>query len=243
LPHAKFEAPDVEPYEGKPWPPGHKTYAAMITRADRHIGQLLQLLKELNLESNTVVVITSDNGAHKGDEKGFEFFRSNGALRGEKGELYEGGIRVPFIAKWPGRIKAGSTSSYVTAFCDVLPTLADIAGAPRPRNLDGISILPELTGGKQRAHAYLYWEHNIYDQKSGTLQADRLSQAVRMGDLKAVRPRPGAPIEIYDLRNDAAETTDLAPKEPALVRRMEQLFKTARTEPRPHNTGSMRWVP
>jgi arylsulfatase A len=242
LPHAKFETPDVEPYQDKPWPEGHKTYAGMITRADRYVGQLMSLLSKLSLDRDTAVFITSDNGAHRGAQKGFDFFRSNGALRGEKGELYEGGIRVPFIARWPGRIQAGSASTHITAFCDIMPTLAEMAGAQPPAGIDGISILPALTGGQQRRHEYLYWEHDTYDQKSGKLRENRLWQAVRMGDWKGVRVRPDADIELYNLRTDPAETVNMAAKEPALVRRMETLFGAARTEPRPHNTGSMQWV-
>jgi arylsulfatase A-like enzyme len=242
LPHARFEAPDVDPYADKSWPTGHKTYASMVSRADRHVGKVVDVLRELNLERDTVLIITSDNGAHKGEEKGFDFFRSNGALRGEKGELYEGGIRVPFIVRWPGHVAGGSTSAHVTAFCDVLPTLAEITGASAPSGLDGISIVNALTGRKQRQHEYLYWEHNTYDQKAGRLRDQRRWQAVRMGDWKAVRVAPASPVELYNLRSDQAEQTDLAGTKPDLVRRAEELMKEARTEPRPHNTGSPKFV-
>ena len=242
LPHGKFESPDLEPYTDKPWPVGHKTYASMITRADRHVGKVVDLLRELGLERDTVLIVTSDNGAHEGDEKGFEFFRSNGDLRGEKGELYEGGIRVPFIARWPGHIRPGSSSAHPTAFYDLLPTLAWIAGANVPAKLDGISIEGALTGGKQIAHDYLYWEHNVYDQKAGKLRDDRLWQAVRMGDWKAVRVAPDSPVQLYDLRTDPAERKDLARAKPRVVKQAEKLMKAARSEPRPHDTGSMKWV-
>ena len=242
LPHGKFEVPDLEPYQDKPWPKGHKTYAAMITRADRHVGQLMSLLKELNLERDTVVFFTSDNGAHDGEEKGFEFFRSNGSLRGEKGEVYEGGLRVPLLVRWPGRVKAGSSSALVTSFSDVLPTVAEIAGASAPKGIDGVSIVPELTGRKQTVREYHYWEHNTYEQKTGKLREDRLLQAVRMGDWKAVRLKPDAPIELYNLRTDPGEAQDVAAKEPAVTKKMEAILKRARTEPRPHNTGSMKFV-
>lgn len=242
LPHGKFEVPDVEPYHNKPWPEGHKTYAAMITRSDRHVGRLMSLLKELNIERDTVVFFTSDNGAHKGEQKGYEFFRSNGALRGEKGEVYEGGIRVPMLVRWPGRVKAGSASALVTSFSDMMPTFAEIAGAKAPSGIDGVSIVPELTGRKQPVREYHYWEHNIYEQKSGKLRDDRLLQAVRMGDWKAVKLGPAAPLELYNLRTDPAEAHNLAEKEPAVLKKMEAIMKSARTEPRPHNTGSMKWV-
>jgi arylsulfatase A-like enzyme len=242
LPHARFEVPDVEPYRDKPWPDGHKTYAAMITRADRHVGQIVSVLNELNLARDTVVVVTSDNGAHRGETKGFDFFRSNGALRGEKGELYEGGIRVPLIVRWSGHIRPGSSSAQMTGFCDVLPTLAELAGATAPRGIDGISILPSLTGRKQSQHEFLYWEHNVYDQKSGKLRDERLAQAVRMGAWKAVRPNAAAATELYNLERDPAESHNVAGEEPTLVRKMDGLLKTSRTEPRPHNTGAMQWV-
>jgi arylsulfatase A-like enzyme len=214
----------------------------MITRADRQAGDLFKLLEELKLERDTVVFITSDNGAHKGEQKGFDFFRSNGSLRGEKGEVWEGGIRVPFIVRWPGRVKPGSTSAHVTSFSDMLPTVAEIAGAPAPKGIDGISIVPELVGKPQPKREYHYWEHNVYDQKSGKLRDDRLLQAVRMGDWKAVRLKSDAPIELYNLRTDPAETQNVAAKEPAVATKMEAILKSARTAPRPHNTGSMKWV-
>jgi arylsulfatase A-like enzyme len=202
----------------------------------------VDLIRELELERDTVLIITSDNGAHRGEEKGFDFFRSNGALRGEKGELYEGGIRVPFIVRWPRHVASGSATAHVTAFCDVLPTLSEIAGAEAPSGLDGISIVSALTGGKQRQHEYLYWEHNTYDQQTGKLRDPRLAQAVRIGDWKAVRVTPASPVEVYNLRSDPAEQTDLAKTKPEIVRQAQQLMKTARTEPRPHNTGSMKFV-
>ena len=242
LPHAKFEAPDVEPYGAKPWPQGHKTYAAMVTRADGYAGRVMDLLGELGLERDTIVIITSDNGAHRGEEKGFDFFKSNGALRGEKGELYEGGIRVPLIVRWPGHVRPRSSSSHVTAFCDMLPTLAEISGAKPPARLDGISIVGALKGGKQPAHEYLYWEHDTYDQKTGRLRDDRLWQAVRMGNWKAVRVSPSSPLQLYDLGTDPAESNDLAAVKPDLVQRAQDLMKAARAEPRPHNTGSMKWI-
>jgi arylsulfatase A-like enzyme len=241
LPHGKFEIPDVEPYVNEDWPDGHKRYAAMITRADRHIGHLMQLLKQLDLERNTVFIFTSDNGAHSGKEKGFEFFRSNGDLRGEKGELYEGGIRVPMIVRWPGHVQPASTTEVPTAFCDMVPTLADIAGA-KHGDVDGLSMLPTLSAKSQPPRPFLYWEHNVYDQKAAQLRDDRLVQAVRHRDWKGVRPKPGAPLELYDLRTDPAETTNVAAANPAVVARIEEYLRSARSAPRPHNTGSMKWV-
>lgn len=242
LPHAKFEAPDIQPYDDKPWPEGLKIYASMVTRADRYVGKMVGLLRELGIERDTVLIITSDNGAPEGEDKGFSFFRSNGALRGSKGEMYEGGIRVPLIVRWPGHIQSGSSSDHVTAFCDVLPTLAQLAGTEAPAGIDGISILGALTGGKQRRHEYLYWEHNTYDQKAGKFREDRLAQAIRMEDWKIVRLTPDSPPELYNLRTDPAERHNLSPTRPEFILKAQELMKTARTEPRPHNTGSMKWV-
>jgi arylsulfatase A-like enzyme len=242
LPHAKFEIPSVAPYEKEPWPQGHKTYAAMVTRADSHIGRILAMLKEYNLEENTVVFVTSDNGAHSGEGKGFEFFRSNGPLRGEKTQMYEGGIRVPMLVRWPGKIKAGATDQVPWGFVDFLPTAAEIAGAPAPRGLDGVSCLPLLTGGTRPKREFLYWETCPFDMQTGLERPGRLAQAVRMGDWKAVRTKPEAPLELYDLRADIGETRNVASSSPAVVARIENYLKTARTQPRLHNQGNMDWV-
>lgn len=242
LPHARFEIPSLAPYESEPWTVGQKTYAAMVSRADTHIGRLLALLKELDLDRDTIVFITSDNGAHFGEEKGFEFFQSNGVLRGQKGQLYEGGIRVPMIVRWPGRVPAGRTSAYPWGFFDVFPTLAEIAGARTPRGLDGVSVAPVLFGGREPRREFLYWEFLTYDNKEKRLRSDRLSQAVRHGDWKALRLKPGAPLELYNLRRDPGERENVAAANPAVVARIEAYLRSARTEPRPHTNGSMEWL-
>ncbi len=240
LPHAKFEIPSLAPYGREAWTGGQKAYASMVTRADTHVGRILALLGELGLERDTAVFITSDNGAPSGGDKGFELFRSNGRFRGEKGGVYEGGIRVPMIARWPGRIAAGSTSAYVWSFADVLPTLAGIADAKTPPGLDGFSILPTLLGRRQSAREFLYWEFNSWDAKTGRLRPGSLAQAVRTGRWKAVRLRPGAALELYDLTADPSETKDVAAANPEVVAGIEARLKTARTEPRPHN-GDMQF--
>lgn len=242
LPHGQFEVPDTGPYAGRDWPEKHKIYAAMVTRADSHYGRLLALLDELKLRDNTVVVLTSDNGAPAGADRGYEFFRSNGPLRGSKGTVYEGGLRVPFIVRWPGKVKPGSTSRYPVSFCDMMPTLAEICETKPPAGIDGESLVPEFLGKKHAAREWLYWEQNIYDQKSGTLRADRLQQAVRFGDWKAVRPSPAAPLELYNLADDSSESRNVAAANPGVVGKIEAFLKQARTEPRPHNTGSMEFV-
>jgi arylsulfatase A-like enzyme len=242
LPHAKFEGPDVAPYENEPWTKGQKTYAAMVTRADRHVGRVLDTLKENGLEQNTVVLVTSDNGAHFGEEKGFEFFRSNGPLRGEKGQLYEGGIRVPMLVRWPGVVKPKITNAAPWCFQDIMPTFAEIAGVPPPRNIDGVSVLPLLKGSTKPVHDFLYWEFNLPDKATGRLRKQPVSQAVRMGNWKAVRAKPGGPLELYDLSADIGESKDVAAAHPDVVAKIQAYLKTARTEPRPHDNGSMQFV-
>jgi arylsulfatase A-like enzyme len=242
LPHARFEAPDVKPYEDRPWPEGHKTYASMVTRADRYLGRLTGLLKDLRLEDNTLLVVTSDNGAHFGAEKGFEFFRSNGALRGQKGEFYEGGIRVPMLARWPGRVPAGRVSAHPWAFWDVLPTLCDVSGAETPRGIDGRSVWPVMQGKAAAPAPYLYWEDCTYNRQQNRVQPAPAAQAARMGRWKAVRPKRGAAIEIYDLATDISETKNLAVESADAVARAETIFREARTEPRPHDNGVFEWA-
>ena len=242
LPHAKFEAPSLEPYGKEPWTTGQKTYAAMITRADGYVGRIMSMLKEFSLDSDTLVFVTSDNGAHSGEQKGFEFFQSNGPLRGQKTELYEGGIRVPMIVRWTGKVAAGRATPFPWAFWDFLPTAADAAGCKAPPGLDGISVLPTLLGRRQVPHDFFYWEAQTYDAKSQRMRAERMSQAVRLGDWKAIRTRPGAPLELYDLSRDIGETRNVAAAHPEVVARVETYLKTARTEPRPHNTGSMEFL-
>ena len=213
----------------------------MVTRADGYIGRILAMLAEFGLDRDTAVFIASDNGAHSGGDKGYELFRSNGALRGEKGQLYEGGIRVPMIVRWPGRVPAGTVREAPWAFWDFLPTAAAIAGVAAPAGLDGIAMLPLLTAGRAPAREFLYWEFDAWDQKTGKLRPARLAQAVRTGEWKAVRSKPGAPLELYNLARDPGETKDIAAVNPRVVARIEEYLKTARTEPRPH-PGSMQFV-
>ena len=240
IPHLALQVPDaaVKEYEGAfPETPytgdnqylPHRTpraaYAAMITYLDREVGRLLDTLRELGVEDRTLVLFTSDNGGTF-DVGGAPtaFFESNGTLRGHKTNLYEGGIRVPLIARWPGRIKAGSTSAHVSANWDFWATFAELVGGPPPADTDGLSMLPTLLGrGGQRTHDSLYWEFH----------ARGASQAVRMGRWKGIRneivKRPDAAIELYDLEADPGETTNLAASNPAVVRRIEALMRSSRT--------------
>jgi arylsulfatase A-like enzyme len=228
LPHANneggkngMEVPDYGIYADKDWPEPEKGRAAMITRLDRGVGRVVQKLRDLGLEDNTLVFFASDNGPHREGGANPEFFRSSGPLRGIKRDLYEGGIRVPLLARWPGRIQAGAVSDHVSAFWDFLPTLAELAGAPRPADTDGISLLPTLLGRpeQQRKHEFLYWEFH----EGGSIQA------VRRGRWKAVRPF-GKRLELYDLQTDRGETRNVADNHPDVVAQIEKYLTTARTE-------------
>jgi arylsulfatase A-like enzyme len=219
-PHADLQVPRDEWYAAENWPDSDKTYAAMVTHMDRGIGEVMALLKELQLDEQTVVFFSSDNGA--GYKKGIPRFRSTGGLRGAKGDVYEGGIRVPMLARWPGRIRAGAVSDFPWAFWDFLPTAAELAGAAAPKDIDGVSVAPVLLGRRPPAREYLYWEN--HRGKRG------FEQALRLGRWKAIRLKPGGPLELYDLASDEGETTGLAARQPAIVRRAEEILKTVRTE-------------
>lgn len=222
IPHAELQIPSDEPYGSEPWPPGERRFAAMITRMDSDVGRLLQLLKQEGIDDQTLVFFTSDNGAQQEgkDHHKAAFFDSSGPLRGIKRDLYEGGIRIPMIARWPGHVPAGAVSDQVWAFWDFLPTMAQLAGEPSPKGIDGISMLPALLGRPQQNHKYLYWEFH----EGG------FDQAIRMGDWKAVRHGLHAPIELYDLKTDLSEKHDVAAEHPDIVKRMNETFAAARTD-------------
>jgi uncharacterized sulfatase len=188
---------------------------------DGDVGRVLDLLKELHVAEKTLVMFCSDNGPHKEGGQNPEFFDPNGPLRGMKRDLYEGGIRVPALAWWPGTIGAGSVSEHVGYFGDLMATAAEMAGAACPPGTDSISFLPLLRGDVtgQKKHAYLYWE--FYEGKGG-------AQAVRMGEWKGVR-KPGlsGPIELYDLSKDVGEKNDVAAGHPDVVARIEAAMKEA----------------
>jgi arylsulfatase A-like enzyme len=212
--------PDI-PFPGNYGPQAqpHAAYAAMVTRMDRDVGRILDLLKELDLDEDTLVIFTSDNGGAQGTSADSEFFGSNGEFRGHKGLIYEGGIRVPLIARWPGKIAPGRVSAHPSAFWDFLPTAADIAGVGTPLNTDGISYLPSLLGMEQPEHEYLYWEFK-YDGVP--------MQAVRMGEWKAVR-YGDAPLTLYNLASDPGEQNDVAAENPEVLERAQTLLSQART--------------
>ena len=216
IPHEKYEIPDLGPYENENWEPDEKVHAAMITRLDEDIGDMFALLKELDLDENTIVFFTSDNGAAKRWEGRFD---SSGPLTGHKRDLTEGGIRVPMIARWPNKIKAGTTSGAPWWFPDVLPTCADIADTTPPKNVDGRSILPTLRGNPQDlSKRSMYWE--FYE--------GGFKQAARMGKWKAIRYDKKA-IELYNLSADIAEKRNLAKAHPERVKEFSDYLDSART--------------
>ena len=218
IPHSAYEIPSTDPYTDRPWKKNEKVHAAMVTRMDRHVGRILALLGELNLEDKTIVFFCSDNGAAERWEGRFD---SSGALRGRKRDLYEGGIRTPMIVRWPGRIEPGSVSDLPWYFADVLPTLTDLADIPAPAGIDGTSVLPTLLGGAQDlSDRYLYWE--FFERG--------FQQALRWRHWKVIRKAPGQALELYDLRSDPGETHDIAASHPRIIATLEAFLKGARTE-------------
>lgn len=204
-------------------PNGHAAFAAMVTELDDYVGELLTKLTELGLEKNTIVIFASDNGPTLEGGADPDFFNSNGDLRGYKRDLYEGGIRTPMLVKWPGKVKAGSTSDHISAFWDILPTFAEITGAVNPGNIDGLSFLPILLGKKQKQHDYLYWEFHEQDGKI----------AVRMDKWKAVKrdvdKTPQGSLELFDITADLGETNNVASSYPEIVKKVEAIIIQAHT--------------
>jgi arylsulfatase A len=204
-------------------PEAHAAFAAMVKELDDYVGDLLNKLKELGLEKNTIVIFASDNGPHLEGGADPDYFDSNGRLRGYKRDVYEGGIRTPMLVRWPGKVKAGSKNDIVSAFWDVMPTFADITGAEIPVPTDGISFLPSLLGKKQKEHDYLYWE---FHEQGGKM-------AVRMDNWKAVKLNidkvPQGETELYDLFADIGEVNNIASSRPEIVKKMEKIMQEAHT--------------
>ncbi len=198
-------------------------FAAMMENLDNQIGQILDLLQDLDIDDNTLVMFASDNGAHKEGGHDPKFWNSTGGLRGMKRDMHEGGIRTPMLARWPGVIKAGSKTGHLSGFRDVLPTMAETIGQPAPSQCQGISFLPTLKGDSkgQRKHDYLYWEFT-----KGTEQK-LFSQAFRQGNWKAYR-EVGKPMQLFNLKNDPFEKQDLSSKHPDRIKKIETLIKAAR---------------
>lgn len=234
IPHANNEAPHISGSHGmeipdygiyaeRDWPEPQKGLAAMITRLDGYVKEILDRLAQYNLSEKTLVLFSSDNGPHKEGKNNPGFFDSNGPFRGIKRDLYEGGIRVPLIACWPGTIQPDLVTSHVSAFWDFLPTACDLADITPPGEIDGISFSPTLLGKRQTEHEYLYWEFAPFGGR----------QAVRQNQWKAVRrnvtKNPDRPVELYDLSVDPEENHDLAESLPEVAGRMKTLLHRSRT--------------
>ncbi len=231
-PHGNFDIPDSDPawalYKDKPWTEPARRYAAMVTMIDRHVGEVLALLKELGIDDNTLVFFSGDNGANdyfsspeypRGVHLGNKNPQTGVEYRGTKGTLYEGGVRVPFIARWPGKIAPGRMSDHLGYFPDVMATVAEVTGAKAPADIDGISILPELigeaaAGHKQVQHEYLYWEIGGWT-------------AIRQGNWRAVKPAKKETWELYDLATDPSESKDLAATKPDILAKLTALATKA----------------
>lgn len=230
LPHANselgrdtgngFPVPDFGPYANREWPAPEKGFAATMSHLDASVGKVLEALRRKGLDQNTLVVFTSDNGPALDGGHAPEFFRSAGALRGRKGMLFEGGIRVPAICRWPGVIPRGQVSHEPWAFWDFLPTAAELAGAQTRSKVDGQSILPLLKGGKWPVPRFFYWE------QTGSAG---LHQAARMGQWKAIRSASGE-ISLFDLSADEGETANVATAHPPVLAAMKELFRREHVE-------------
>jgi arylsulfatase A len=225
-PHGRWGIPDDDPdwlyFKDKSWPGAPrdaKVYAAMVKMVDRQIGQIFALLKKLEIDEDTIVFVCGDNGGRGGFDN---IFDPNRYFRGQKGNLYEGGLRIPMIVRWPGKIEPAFVSDHLWYFPDVMPTLAELVGIEPPDNIDGISIVPTLlgekaAGRKQKMHKFLYWEH-------------QQQVAVRMGNYKAVKPGKNKPFELYDLSKDISEKNNIAEERPGLLNQMKTYAKQSHTE-------------
>uniref|UniRef100_A0A7C2P3T7 N-acetylgalactosamine 6-sulfate sulfatase (GALNS) n=1 Tax=Schlesneria paludicola TaxID=360056 RepID=A0A7C2P3T7_9PLAN len=243
-PHGNFDIPDSDPawaiYKDQSWPEPARRYAAMVSLVDRQVGEVLALLKELNVEQNTLVMFSGDNGgadyfpspehprgihsANKHPQTGVEY-------RGKKGNLYEGGLRVPFIARWPGKIAPGRVSDHLGYFPDILPTIAEVSGAKAPADIDGLSLVPELLGEQaagrtQPQHDFLYWEINGWT-------------AIRQGTWRAVKPVRATAWELYDLKTDPSESKNVADAHPDVLARLTALAAAAHEPVREGTFASM----
>ncbi|MGY5352937.1 arylsulfatase [Wenyingzhuangia sp. IMCC45533] len=224
-PYSSDYGPNIVEYKYCTQAIPYAVFASMIDRMDVYVGQIVAKVKELGLEENTIIMFTSDNGAHDAGGANPEYFNSTAGLRGIKRDLYEGGIRAPFIAYWPNHIKPGTVTNHISAFWDVMPTLADITGLDSPKQSDGISFLPTLLGQKseQKNHEYLYWEYNIRGGR----------KAVRLGKWKGViykaLKKDKSKIELYDLEKDEKETNDVASKHPEVVEKIQEIMNSARS--------------
>lgn len=224
-PYSSDYGPNIVEYKYCTQKQPYAVFASMVDRMDVYVGQIVAKLEKLGIDDNTIIMFSSDNGAHDAGGANPEYFNSTAGLRGIKRDLYEGGIRSPFITYWPKYIKAGTVTNHVSAFWDVMPTLADITGVKTPKQSDGISFLPTLLGKEknQKEHEYLYWEYNI---KGGR-------KALRWGNWKGViykvLKKGKAKFELYDLEKDEFETNNVANQHPEVVNKMKEIMKNARS--------------
>lgn len=216
----RMPVPKIDPrFQDKDWPMDAKKYATMIRKLDQDVGRILELVRELGLDDHTLVIFTSDNG---GNDTVWKEFKTNGAFRGYKRDLTEGGIRVPFIARWPGKIPAHSTSDELISFQDMMPTFAQLAGTAIPDNIDGVSVVDALMGNPlETPHQYLYWDYGH--------NRDRYDQAIRLGKWKGIRHGVGNDLELYDLSQDPGEANNVADQHPDVVARIDALMKESYT--------------
>lgn len=220
------DPPEFRWREGYAFPEQPKaTMAAMITHLDKGVGRVLDLVNDLAIADNTLVLFVSDNGGANYEMAYAEFFNANAHLRGFKGSLYEGGIRVPAIAWWPGTLPPNITSEHPWYFADIMPTVCELAGASQnlPRDIDGLSFAPTLLGGDQEEHELMYWETWI----------ENGGRALRSGPWKAIWPNPDQPVQLYNLIDDPSETNDIAAQHPDIARRLMRLMKKHHNEPPP----------
>ena len=230
-PHGhEYEIGNKELYSENGWPAQERLHAAKITLLDKQIGRILKKLEEMGDLENTLVIFSSDNGPHiEGRGHDPEFFDSNGELRGVKRDLYEGGIRVPLIAYWKGKIAADVTTDHVAGFQDVMPTLAQVAGIELPKQTNGISILPVLTGENQAQHKSLNWEFQL-DGWGRKMPDGGFRQSARIGNWKGVRYGIDSEIELFDLKKDKSETNNIAADHPEIVKEMNRIFEEERSK-------------
>ena len=224
IPHAKFEVPELGEYADKPWNKDQKAQAAMITRLDRDVGTITEKIAELGLAKNTLIMFTSDHGTH-GSAGAVKLFNASGPLRGIKRGMYEGGLRAPLIAYWPGTVPAATTTDFPCAFWDMMPTFAELSGGTPKGENDGLSIVPTLQGNfdQQKKHDYLYWE--LFEGKVH-------NRAVRIGDWKGVIPNwyKSQKLELYNLKTDLGEKNNVADKHPDIIAKMKKTIAEAHVD-------------
>jgi len=218
-----FMVPSDHPYSRKPWSQQAKNYAAMITRMDRDVGRIIELIRNLGLEENTVIIFTSDNGPYQGVPTPVEFFNSNGPFRGGKRDLYEGGIRIPFIVRWKNTVPASAIYKEPVTFWDILPTFADMIGYPDDIHTDGVSITPFFSHELDPPQRDLYWDYGH--------TRDTYLQAVRQGDFKGIQffHQGKQKFELYNLKDDPAESRDISANYQGIVQEMQDIMKNSYT--------------